>query len=36
MSEIQQLMSFVDVDDDGLVNLNEFKQLFRQFEDEKS
>lgn len=36
LSEIQQLMRFVDVDDDGLVNLDEFKTLFRQFQDEKS
>jgi len=36
MSEIHQLMKFVDVDDDGQVDLHEFKQIFRQFEDEKS
>mmetsp|Transcript_25416 Transcript_25416/g.60072 ORF Transcript_25416/g.60072 Transcript_25416/m.60072 type:complete len:967 (-) Transcript_25416:28-2928(-) len=36
MSEIQELMKFVDVDEDGEVSLNEFKRIFRQFEDEKS
>jgi serine/threonine protein kinase len=36
MSEIHQLMKFVDVDEDGQVDLAEFKKLFRQFEDEKS
>lgn len=36
MSEIHQLMKFVDVDEDGQVDLHEFKQIFRQFEDEKS
>lgn len=36
MSEIHQLMKFVDVDEDGQVGLDEFKKLFRQFEDEKS
>lgn len=36
MSEIQQLMKFVDVDEDGYVSLDEFKRIFRQFEDEKS
>ena len=36
MSEIHELMKFVDVDDDGRVCLDEFKQIFRQFEDEKS
>ncbi|KAL3917541.1 MAG: hypothetical protein SGILL_004665, partial [Bacillariaceae sp.] len=35
ISEIQQLMKFVDVDEDGFVSLDEFKRLFRQFEDEK-
>lgn len=35
MSEIHQLMKFVDVDDDGEVSLDEFKRIFRQFEDEK-
>jgi len=35
MSEIHQLMKFVDVDEDGQVDLHEFKQIFRQFEDEK-
>jgi len=36
MSEIHQLMKFVDVDEDGRVDVDEFKQIFRQFEDEKS
>jgi serine/threonine protein kinase len=36
MSEIHQLMKFVDVDEDGQVGFDEFKKLFRQFEDEKS
>ena len=36
MSEIHQLMKFVDVDEDGRVDLHEFKQIFRQFEDEKA
>lgn len=36
MSEIHLLMKFVDVDEDGQVGLNEFKQIFRQFEDEKA
>jgi serine/threonine protein kinase len=35
MSEIQELMKFVDVDEDGEVSLDEFKRIFRQFEDEK-
>ena len=35
MSEIHLLMKFVDVDDDGQVSLEEFKKIFRQFEDEK-
>eukprot|EP00539_Tryblionella_compressa_P015853 CAMPEP_0178838938 /NCGR_PEP_ID=MMETSP0746-20121128/13588_1 /TAXON_ID=913974 /ORGANISM="Nitzschia punctata, Strain CCMP561" /LENGTH=909 /DNA_ID=CAMNT_0020501935 /DNA_START=73 /DNA_END=2802 /DNA_ORIENTATION=- len=35
MSEIHQLMKFVDVDEDGQVSLDEFKRIFRQFEDEK-
>ena len=36
MSEIQQLMKFVDVDEDGFVSLDEFKRIFRQFENEKA
>jgi len=36
MSEIHELMKFVDVDEDGRVDIHEFKQIFRQFEDEKS
>ena len=36
ISEIHQLMKFVDVDEDGQVSLDEFKRIFRQFEDEKS
>lgn len=35
MSEIEELMKFVDVDEDGQVSLAEFKRIFRQFEDEK-
>jgi CRP-like cAMP-binding protein len=35
MEEIHALMSFVDVDDDGQVGLQEFKKMFRQFEEEK-
>jgi CRP-like cAMP-binding protein len=35
ISEIHQLMKFVDVDEDGQVSLDEFKRIFRQFEDEK-
>lgn len=35
MSEIHLLMKFVDVDEDGQVSLDEFKKIFRQFEDEK-
>ena len=36
LSEIHKLMKFVDVDEDGHVSLDEFKRIFRQFEDEKS
>jgi CRP-like cAMP-binding protein len=36
MSEIRELIKFVDVDEDGEVSLDEFKRIFRQFEDEKS
>jgi hypothetical protein len=36
ISEIQQLMKLVDVDKDGFVSLDEFKRLFRQFENEKT
>eukprot|EP00934_Nitzschia_sp_Nitz4_P007088 Nitzschia sp. Nitz4//scaffold23_size168460//94488//97284//NITZ4_002225-RA/size168460-snap-gene-0.162-mRNA-1//-1//CDS//3329543653//7078//frame0 len=36
MSEIHQLMKFVDVDEDGKIGLEEFKKLFRQFEEEKN
>mmetsp|Transcript_8130 Transcript_8130/g.18014 ORF Transcript_8130/g.18014 Transcript_8130/m.18014 type:complete len:290 (+) Transcript_8130:1038-1907(+) len=36
MSEIHELMKFVDVDEDGRVDIIEFKQIFRQFEDEKA
>jgi len=36
MSEIHQLMKFVDVNEDGEIDLHEFKQIFRQFEDEKA
>ncbi|VEU41222.1 unnamed protein product [Pseudo-nitzschia multistriata] len=36
ISEIHELMKFVDVDEDGRVDIHEFKQIFRQFEDEKA
>jgi Ca2+-binding EF-hand superfamily protein len=36
MIDIQQLMKFVDVDEDGFVSLDEFKRIFRQFEDVKA
>eukprot|EP00429_Kryptoperidinium_foliaceum_P002198 CAMPEP_0176007262 /NCGR_PEP_ID=MMETSP0120_2-20121206/3142_1 /TAXON_ID=160619 /ORGANISM="Kryptoperidinium foliaceum, Strain CCMP 1326" /LENGTH=823 /DNA_ID=CAMNT_0017340017 /DNA_START=20 /DNA_END=2491 /DNA_ORIENTATION=- len=36
MEDIQELMKFVDVDEDGQVSFDEFKKLFRQFESEKS
>jgi Ca2+-binding EF-hand superfamily protein len=35
LSEIRLLMKFVDCDDDGHIGLDEFKKLFRQFEEEK-
>ena len=35
LSEIRLLMKYVDVDDDGRISLDEFKKLFRQFEDVK-
>jgi Ca2+-binding EF-hand superfamily protein len=35
MEEIKLLLKFVDVDEDGQITLEEFKRLFRQFEDEK-
>lgn len=35
MSEIKALLKFVDVDEDGQITLQEFKRIFRQFEDEK-
>lgn len=36
LSEIHHLMKFVDVDEDGQISLEEFKRMFRQFEDEKA
>jgi len=36
VSEIEALLKFIDVDDDGLVSFVEFKRLFRQFEVEGS
>lgn len=36
IAEIHLLMKFVDVDEDGQVSLEEFKKIFRQFEDEKN
>lgn len=33
MEEIRALLRFVDVDEDGKISLEEFKRLFRQFED---
>jgi len=35
MEEIQALLKFVDVDGDGKISLDEFKSIFRQFEDVK-
>lgn len=35
VKEIHALLKYVDVDEDGLVSLEEFKRLFRQFENEK-
>ena len=35
MEEIKALVKYIDVDEDGRVGLEEFKQLFRQFEEEK-
>eukprot|EP00540_Astrosyne_radiata_P009950 CAMPEP_0116868594 /NCGR_PEP_ID=MMETSP0418-20121206/27283_1 /TAXON_ID=1158023 /ORGANISM="Astrosyne radiata, Strain 13vi08-1A" /LENGTH=694 /DNA_ID=CAMNT_0004504581 /DNA_START=140 /DNA_END=2224 /DNA_ORIENTATION=- len=35
MQEIRELLRFIDCDEDGMVSLEEFKRLFRQFEDEK-
>jgi Ca2+-binding EF-hand superfamily protein len=35
LSEIKLLMKFVDCDEDGHIGLEDFKNLFRQFEDEK-
>lgn len=36
MEEIRALLKFVDVDEDGKISLQEFKNLFRQFEEEKA
>ena len=35
VEEIKELLKFVDVNEDGHMTLEEFKSLFRQFEDEK-
>jgi serine/threonine protein kinase len=35
VEEIQALLTFVDINEDGYITLEEFKRLFRQFEDEK-
>jgi serine/threonine protein kinase len=35
-SEIEALLKYIDVDEDGKVSLEEFKRLFRQFEDVKA
>lgn len=35
-SEIEALLKFIDVDQDGQVGLDEFKRLFRQFEEKTS
>ena len=35
-SEIEALLKYIDVDEDGKVSLLEFKRLFRQFEDVKA
>lgn len=35
MEEIRELLKFVDVDEDGKISLEEFKNVFRQFEEEK-
>jgi len=36
MEDIKELMKFVDVDQDGKMSLDEFKSLFRQFENVKA
>jgi Ca2+-binding EF-hand superfamily protein len=35
MEEIKALLDYVDIDGDGKISLEEFKRLFRQFEQEK-
>ena len=35
IEEIQEILKFVDVTENGQITLQEFKNLFRQFEDEK-
>lgn len=35
MEEIHELLKFVDVDEDGQITLDEFKLLFRQFDEAK-
>ncbi len=34
LEEIQAILKYVDVNEDGHITLEEFKSLFRQFEDE--
>ena len=36
IEEIQALLKWVDINEDGQMTLLEFKRLFRQFEDEKA
>jgi Ca2+-binding EF-hand superfamily protein len=35
LEEIKALLDYVDIDGDGKISLEEFKRLFRQFEEEK-
>ena len=36
MDEIQAILDYIDIDEDGKISLEEFKRLFRQFEKESS